>query len=175
MAATSLSYAERGPGLGLGIAALVLFGALCGVGIALGEVEAMLASAAVIAVIAPFIDYRFGAVALMVMLPISSVWFFPRSMFGITGLNPVNVLAVFTLASFVLRGQLRGFLPKPLVWLYLVPMALAGLIGSRHVDDIVPYFYENMLMHFSDGAGYLRDLLLKPMMTVLVAVLVGAA
>src|SRR3954469_8878838 len=138
MAATSLSYAERGPGLGLGIAALVLFGALCGVGIALGEVEAMLASAAVIAVIAPFIDFRFGAVALMVLLPISSVWFFPRSMFGLTGLNPINVLSPATLVSFALRGRLRNFVPTPLVWLYIAPIAFAGLLGSRHVNDIVP-------------------------------------
>src|SRR5258706_3587778 len=146
--AASLQYPERGPGLALGIGALVVFGALCGVGIAVGEVEAMLASVAAIAVAAAFIDFRFGAVALMVLLPISSVWFFPRSMFGLTGLNPINVLAAATFVSFALRGRLRGFLPTPLTWLDLVPIVLAGLLGSRHVDDIVPFFYENMLMHF---------------------------
>jgi O-antigen ligase len=173
--ASSLSYGERTPGLGLGIGALVLFGVLCGVGIAVGEVEAMLAAVATIAVAAALIDYRFGAVTLLVLLPISNVWFFPHSMFGFTGLNPINVLAGATFVSFALRGRFSGFLPKPLVWLYLVPILVAGLIGSRHVDDIVPYFYENMLMHFSDAGGYLRDLMLKPLMTVLIALLVGAA
>src|SRR5205814_10654978 len=103
--ATSLTYVERGPGLGLAIGALVLFGVLCGVGIAMGEVEAMFASVAVIAVAAAFIDYRFGAVTLMVLLPISYVWFFPHSMFGFTGLNPINVLAAATFVSFALRGR----------------------------------------------------------------------
>jgi O-antigen ligase len=96
-------------------------------------------------------------------------------MFGFTGLNPVNVLAAATFVSFALRGRLRGFLPQPLLWLYLVPIFLAGLIGSRHVDDIVPYFFENLLMHFSDAAGYLRDQMAKPLMTVLVGLLIGAA
>src|ERR1051326_365324 len=173
--ATSLGYGERGPGLGLGIGVLVLFGLLCGVGIAMGEVEAMLASVAAIAVIGALIDYRFGCVTLMVLLPISSVWFFPHSMFGFTGLNPINVLGFMTLVSFALRGRFRGFLPQPLVWLSLVPIFIAGLIGSRHVDDIVPFFYEQMLMHFSDAAGYLRDQMGKPLMTVLIALLIGAA
>jgi O-antigen ligase len=173
--ASTLQYQERGPGLALGVGALVLFGVLCGVGIAFGEVEAMLACVAAIAVLGALVDFRFGAVLLMVLLPISNVWFFPRSMFGFTGLNPVNVLAAATFVSFVLRGRLRGFLPQPLVWLYLVPIAVAGLLGSRHVDDIVPFFYENLLMHFSDAGGYLRDQLLKPLMTVLIALLLGAA
>src|SRR5262245_8676894 len=98
----TLQYAERGSGAGLAIAVLLLFGAACGIGIAVGEVEAMLASIAAIAVVGAFIDFRFGAVTLMVLLPISNVWFFPRSMFGFTGLNPVNVLAAATFVSFAL-------------------------------------------------------------------------
>jgi len=173
--ATTLSYAERGPGAGLAIALLVLFGVACGVGIALGEVEAMVAAVATIAVAAALIDFRFGAVTLMVLLPISSVWFFPHSMFGFTGLNPINVLAGATFASFALRGRFRGFLPQPLAWLYLAPIAIAGLIGSRHAEDIVPFFYENLLVHFTDAGGYLRDVAMKPLVMVLVALLVGAA
>ena len=176
MAVTTLSHSERGPGPGLAAALLVIFGALCGAGIALGEAEAMIAAVAVIGAIAALIDYRAGALLLMLILPISSVSFFPHSMFGFTGINPINVLAGITLVSFLLRGKGLGMLaPKPLVWLYVVPILVAGLIGSRHVNDIVPYFFENELMHFSDALGYLRDQALKPLVTVIVALLIGAA
>ena len=175
MAATTLRY-ERGPGPAVAVTLLLLFGVLSGVGIAFGEVEAMLASVAMIAAIGALIDFRVGAVVLMVMLPVSGIPLFPRSMFGFTGLNPINLLAGATLASFLLRGQRLSLLvPRPLLLLYVAPIALAGLLGSRHVNDIVPFFYENLLIHFTDGAGYLRDILFKPLVIVVVALLVGAA
>jgi O-antigen ligase len=176
MATSTLRYAERGPGAGLAVTLLLLFGALSGVGIAVGELEAMLASVALIVAIAAMIDYRAGALFLMILLPIASVSFFPRGMFGFTGLNPVNVLMAATLVSFVLRGKRLGMLtPKPLLLMYVLPIVVAGLIGSRHVDDIVPFYYENLLVHFTDGLGYLRDIMLKPLFIVVIALLVGAA
>jgi O-antigen ligase len=176
MAASSLRYAERGPGPGVAVALLLLFGALSGVGIAMGEVQAMLASVAVLAAIAAMVDFRAGAVVLMVLLPISGIPVFPRSMFGFTGLNPINVLIVATLVSFMMRGrQLWLLTPRPLMLLFVLPIIGAALLGMRHVNDINPYFFENELMHFSDGLGYLRDILLKPMFTVVIAMLVGAA
>ena len=176
MAASTLRYSERGPGAGVAVALLLLFGALSGVGIAMGELEAMLASAAIIVAIAAMIDYRAGALFLMVLLPIASVSFFPRGMFGFTGLNPVNVLMAATLVSFVLRGRRLSLItPRPLMLLYVLPLVIAGLIGSRHVDDIVPFYYENLLVHFTDGLGYLRDIMLKPLFIVVISVLVGAA
>jgi hypothetical protein len=112
----------------------------------------------------------------MVLLPISSVSFFPHSMFGFTGMNPINVLMAATLVSFLARGKRLGLLtPKPLMLLYVAPIVVAGLIGMRHVDDIVPFFYENLLVHFTDGMGYLRDIMLKPLFVVVIAMLVGAA
>jgi O-antigen ligase len=176
MAASTLRYAERGPGAGLAVGLLLLFGALSGVGIAIGEVEAMLASVALIVAIAALIDFRAGAVFLMVLLPISNVSFFPHSMFGFTGINPINVLMAATLVSFLMRGKGLGLLtPKPLMLLYVAPIVVAGLIGSRHVDDIVPFYYENLLVHFTDGFGYMRDIMLKPLFIVVIAMLVGAA
>jgi hypothetical protein len=176
MAASTLRYAERGPGAGLAVTLLLLFGALSGVGIAVGELEAMLASAAIIVAIAAMIDYRAGALFLMILLPIASVSFFPRGMFGFTGLNPVNVLMAATLVSFVLRGKRLGLLtPKPLLLLYVLPIVAAGLIGSRHVDEILPFYYENLLVHFTDAPGYLRDVMVKPLFIIVISLLVGAA
>ncbi|MEA3195216.1 MAG: hypothetical protein QOD26_3549 [Betaproteobacteria bacterium] len=176
MTASTLRYAERGPGPGAAVAVLLLFGALAGIGIAVGEAEAMIAAVAAVACLAALVDFRAGALFLMVMLPIGAVSFFPHSMFGFTGLNPINVLVAFTLVSFLFRGQRLGMLaPKPLLLLYVAPIVVAGLIGSRHVDDIVSYFWENELLHFSDGTGYLRDMMLKPLVIVVAALLVGAA
>jgi hypothetical protein len=176
MATSTLRYAERGPGPAIAVFLLLVFGTLCGVGIAMGELEAMLASVAVIAAIAAIIDYRAGALFLIILLPIASVTFFPRSMFGFTGLNPVNVMVAATAVSFLLRGKRLSLIaPRPLLLLYIVPILVAGLIGSRHVDDIQTFFFENDLMHFSDAFGYMRDLVLKPLVMVLAATLIGAA
>ena len=176
MATTTLRHAGRGPGPAVAVALLLLFGTMCGVGIAVGEFEAMVASIAVIIFAATLIDFRAGAMALMVMLPISGVWFFPHGMFGFTGLNPVNLVLAATLASFAMRGkQLSLLAPKPLVWLYVVPILLAGVLGMQHVDEILPFFYENLYVHYLDAFGYFRDVAVKPMFMVLIALAVGAA
>lgn len=176
MATSTLGYAGRGPGPAVAVALLLLFGALCGIGIAVGEFEAMVASVAVIIGVATLIDFRVGAMALMVMLPIAGVWFFPHSMFGFTGLNPVNLVLAGTLASFIVRGQRLSLLaPKPLFWLFVVPILIAGVLGMRHVDQILPYYYENLAVHYTDAAGYFRDVAMKPLLVVLTAVAIGAA
>ena len=176
MAATRALSIDRGPGAGVAVALLLIFGALSGIGIALGEVEAMVASVGVIACIATLLDFRAGAVALMVMLPIAGVWFFPHAMFGFTGLNPVNLVLAATLASFAMRGRRLALLaPKPLVWLYVVPILAAGAIGVQHVDEIMPFFYENLLINYTEGLGYFRDAAVKPLLIVLSAVVIGAA
>jgi O-antigen ligase len=110
------------------------------------------------------------------MMPVENTVYFPHQMFGLNGLNPLNLVILATLGSYLLRGQdLRRFVPKPLFWLFVVPIVVAGFIGSRHVDDIYPFFYENQIIHYTDAAGYLRDTMLKPLLTVVGALLIGAA
>jgi O-antigen ligase len=166
---------ERGPGLALGVVGLGLFGVLSGVGLAIGELQALVASLTILSCLAVLADFRIGAVLLLVMLPVEGSYLFPHSVFGVTGLNPLNLVLAATLCSFLLRGQLKNFLPKPLLWLFVVPIAIAGLIGSRHVDQVYPYFYEVEVIHFTDALGYLRDVLLKPMLTVVAALLIAQA
>jgi len=80
-----------------------------------------------------------------------------------------------TLVSFVLRGKgLRIFNQQPLLWLFVVPIVVAGVIGSQRVDDIVPFFFENELLHYTEAFGYLRDALLRPLLFVPIALLIGA-
>src|SRR6185436_12757655 len=122
---------------------------------------------------------RAGVVLLVLLLPISRSYVFPHAMLGITGLNPFNLLLAATLGSFLLQGlfdgSLRGFIPRPLLWLYLVPIAAAGLLGMRHVGEIAPAFFMYDMLDFRDAAGYLREMLLKPLQLVLFALLLGAA
>ncbi|MBV8032483.1 MAG: O-antigen ligase family protein [Betaproteobacteria bacterium] len=180
MAATSLPLREpqSNAGLTLGLAALVALGAAMGVGLVFGELESLWVSLAIIACIAVLYDFRAGAVMAILLLPLSESSVFPHALFGITGLNPFNLLLAASLASFLLHGRVKAagaFVPKPLLWLYIVPLVLAGLMGSRHAEEIAPVLYDNMAIHFLDAPGYLRDVVFKPMLTVLTALLIGAA
>lgn len=174
--ASARPSAERSGGLVLGLTGVGLFAVLCGVGIAFGELEATVAAASVIAAVGVLLDYRIGAVLMMIMMPVESTVYFPHQMFGLSGVNPLNLLIAATLCSYLLRGRNLGrFLPKPLLWLFVVPIVIAGLLGARHVDDIYPFFYENQVIHYTNAPGYLRDALLKPLLTVVAALLIAAA
>lgn len=176
MTAAVARRAGRGAGMGLGIAGLALCAALAGIGVAVGEVEATVGVLSLVGVAAVLADFRIGAVLLILMMPIERSVYFPHSLFGIIGVNPLNALMLATLGSFLLRGRnLRGFLPRPLLWLVLVPVLFAGVLGLRHVDHIHPDFYEAMLINFTDAFGYFRDVAVKPLLLVLGALLIGAA
>ena len=167
---------ERSLGLGLVVVGLALFGIVCGIGIAVGELEALVAALSVIACFAVLADYRIGAVLMLVMLPVNGSNLFPHSVFGFTGLNPLNLVLAATLFSYLMRGyEVKRFLPRPLVWLLIVPMIVAGVLGTQHIKDIYPEFYEMDVIHFTDNWGYLRDLLLKPLLMVLAALVVASA
>jgi len=165
-----------GPGLALGVVGLGLFGVACGIGLAMGELQALVAALTVLACLAVIADFRIGAVLLLVMLPVEGSYLFPHSVFGVTGLNPLNLVLAATLVSYTVRGYgFRHFVPAKLAWLFVVPIIVAGFIGSRHVDEVYPFFYEVEVIHFTDALGYLRDVLLKPLLTVVAALLVAQA
>jgi hypothetical protein len=168
--------AERGPGLVTAAVGLGLFAIVCGVGLAIGELDALLAAITVLACFATLADYRIGAVLLVIMLPVQGSNFFPHSVLGVIGLNPMNLVLGATLVSYLVRGYgLKRFIPKPLVWLLIAPMAVAGLIGMPHVLDIHPAFYDEQLIHYTGTLGYLSQTLFKPLLTVFVAIMIGAA
>jgi len=169
-------HAQRSPGLALGVVGLGLFGVACGLGLALGEIQALVAALTVLACFAVLADFRFGAVLILIMMPVEGSYLFPHSVFGVTGLNPLNLVLAATLASFIVRGHgFRRFLPKQLGWLFIAPIIVAGLIGSRHADEVYPYFYEVEIIHFTDALGYLRDVMLKPLLMVLSALMIAQA
>ena len=157
---------------------LLVCAAAAGYALALHEVEALYVGVAATACIAVLFDMRVGAILLVLLLPVSSTDLFPHGLMGVTGLNPMNLLIAGTLVSYLLRERFRHaapLFPRPLLWLYIVPIVVGGLLGIQHVDAIHPAFYERLILSFTEWPGYLRDIVVKPLFTVIAAVLVGAA
>ncbi|TLY69568.1 MAG: O-antigen ligase family protein [Gammaproteobacteria bacterium] len=161
--------------------AIGLLGAAWGMAVAAGGLISLYLCASLIACGFILFDFRIGVVLLILLMPMSgSSTLFPHEMFGVVGLNPLNVLLAGTLISCMLHAladnSLRRLLPRPLLWLYIVPILIAGAIGSRHIREIAPTLlivYQGL--DFPDAASYLRDMVLKPMLMLVFAVVVGAA
>ena len=160
---------------------IAVLGALCGVLLAAGGMTAFYLCGSLLACAFVLADFRCGVVLLILLMPLSgSSTLFPHEMFGVVGLNPLNLLLVGTCGSWLLHsftaGSLHNFLPRPLLWLYVVPILVAGAIGSRHIHEIAPTLlvvYQGL--DFPDALSYLRELVLKPLLMVLFALLVAAA
>jgi hypothetical protein len=161
------------------LALCVLLGLAAGAAVALAQWNAAYLAVALFVCAFILLDFRVGVLLLIVLMPLSRSHVFPHAMFGITGLNPVNLLLLATLGACLLQslasGTLRRFLPAPLAWLYVLPLAAGAALGVRHVDDIAPFYYPAGLIEFSDAAGYLRDMLAKPLLLAVFALLVAAA
>lgn len=160
-------------------AGIAATGMLAGAVVALAGLNALYLGVSLIACGFILSDFRIGVVLLIVLMPVSTTSIFPHAMLGITGLNPLNLLLFGTLGSCLLRGltdgSLRRFLPRPLLWLYIVPILVAGMLGARHVGEILPAFYIHELIDFVGAGGYFRDIVIKPLFIVIFALLVGAA
>jgi O-antigen ligase len=158
---------------------LALLGAFWGTAIALADWNALYLCVSLLGCVFILRDFRVGVVLLILLLPLSRSYVFPHEMLGIKGLNPFNLLLVGTLGSCLLHGlfdgSLRRFMGHPLLWLYIVSILIAGALGSRHVGDVAPYYFINQMLYFDSAPGYLREMVLKPLLIVVYALLVGAA
>lgn len=158
--------------LSLAVVVAVAMGAT----IAFGGADASLVCLSLLILVFVLLDFRVGVVLLMALTPISASSLVPHSIGGYTGLNPIYLLLGATLAAAWLRSRhLSRLVPPPLLWLYLVPLILAALIGSGHVQEIAPQLMIERLLSFDDAQGYLRDQLIKPLQPVAVALLIGPA
>jgi O-antigen ligase len=180
MAAAQSSSVARSDSAGqflwiLAAVALVGFGVASGVAIAFGETGAFYITLSLILAAATLFDFRLGAVSLIVLLPLSQTNLFPHGMFGIPALNPFNILILSTAASYALRGRIAALAPARLVWLFVVPILIAGLVGAPSVYKIHPYFFELDTLSFTESFGYYRDMVVRPLLIVMVAMLVAVA
>ena len=160
-------------------AGLAALGAFWGAAIATGSLAAVIIFLALGACAFTVRDFRSGVVLLVVMMPISQSYFFPHEMFGLKGLNPLNLLIAATLFSYLMisagKGEIKHLLPRGVGWLYLVPFAMAALLGMGHAGQIPAFFRDNEMIFFSEPVGYVRDMFLKPALFVLYALLLAAA
>ncbi len=160
----------------LTIIAMVGLAVALGLAIAYGDLNGFYVAISVVAALAVLFDFRIGAVLLVMLLPFAATHFMPHGMLGVPGLNPLNVVIAATLLAFLLRGgKLAGFAPAPLLWLFMIPILLAGLNGMRHAHQIAPAFLESENPAFTDAVSYMRDIIIRPLLIPLVALLVGAA
>ncbi|HEX6267662.1 MAG TPA: O-antigen ligase family protein [Burkholderiales bacterium] len=173
-----LRYEGAGSGwlaVGAAMLALAIGG---GYAVATGEVAGLFVGLSLVGAVAVLFDFRIGAVLLLLMLPLSASALFPRGLMGINGLNPLNLLVMATLASYLVHGRARpggALVPQPVMWLYVVPIVLAGLIGMRHVNAIPSFFYDAEVISFYTERQYLLLTVVKPMVMVGIALLIGAA
>jgi O-antigen ligase len=160
-------------------AALLAIGGFWGVAVGLAGTSAAIICFSLIACVFCLRDFRAGVALLIVAMPIAQSYAFPHEMFGITGLNPLNLLLATTMLAFFMRraGERNAprIVPWQVVWLFLAPVTAAALIGMGHVKEIPSIFRELDLIFFSDAAGYLRDVWAKPLTFVIYSILVAAA
>ncbi|MFL6579106.1 MAG: O-antigen ligase family protein [Burkholderiales bacterium] len=161
------------------LAAIALVGAVWGGVVAVAGVNALFLCVSLIGCAFILRDFRIGVALLIVLMPISRSWMFPHAMLGVTGLNPFNLLLVATVGSLLLHGlseKNRGpLVPRPLLWLYIVPIIAAGVLGSGHVNEIPSFLLDGNVIEFENASGYFRDMVMKPLIMVVFALVVGAA
>ncbi|MEK8085851.1 O-antigen ligase family protein [Aquabacterium sp. A3] len=178
--------ASRLAGLGawikkaLPIVAVLFFASLMGAatGLGLGILIALLVVMVAVGALMLW-DYRVGVVALILIMPVSNTYLFPRQLFGITGFSPENLILLGTAGVYFLKhlfsqdGPLK--VSSKFFWFYVLPLLAAGFIGSTHVNNIFPGYLIDNQIKYSTPAPYLRDVVIKPLFFMLYAYLVAAA
>jgi len=160
----------------LPLAAALFMGCL----VVFAGVNALYLAISILTCVLILLDFRIGVVCLTLLLPISASLLMPRSISGISGLNPLNLLLLVTLLTCLLQGLPKGslsrLLPRPLIWCYLLPILVGGILGARHVGEIPSFFRSEDMVEFSNATGYIRDMVIKPtLFMVMFGVLMGAA
>lgn len=106
-------------------------------------------------------DYRFGVVFLALLLPVS--FMLPT----VKGLNIINLLTAFTLVAFVLKKGPKWrsveWLPKPLLWCFLLPATLGIILALPHTSEIARNYRMPIELRSSvEPMKYAIDRFLKP-------------
>lgn len=176
--ASHAARADKSAVLAAGIA-LAFVAALFGAAVPLVGLLVPVAAAMVGFSVWVLLDFRAGVGFAIVLMPLSALSLFPHEMMGIRGLNPLNVILFLTAISYVVHAGLRRWhdpiVPLRLLTWYVLPIAIAALVGMASVSLIPPHFAAQNLIQFRDSTGYLRDLFFKPQFLVLLALLVALA
>jgi O-antigen ligase len=93
------------------------------------------------------LNYRFGLLAIVVLMPFSGAHFIPRlgplSVVNFLMLGVLSLVAVRLMLKRMMHGTVVLPLPIPYLFLYLVPITIAYLIGTTHLGEIAPHLVED--------------------------------
>lgn len=139
-----------------------------------GEIPALLALLSLFFMAIAIGNYRYGVIASIILLPLSSTNLIPREMFGVTGFNPLNVTLLFSIGTIFLIWLIQPRTVSPpqwprFFWLYLGAVTFAAFNGALHVSSIPDYFKELQIINFDSVGGYLRDIFLKALLILATA------
>ncbi|MES9825023.1 MAG: O-antigen ligase family protein [Candidatus Thiodiazotropha endolucinida] len=122
------------------------------------------------------LNFRAGVWLSVVLLPFSTTELMPRQILGITGLNPLNVILVATIASVFLSMAIRPssvrFPRLPVILFVYIGLLFAGAAAGLFFIDMAPP------LPAGDGGlqeltpkKYLLEELFKPLIIVVIALL----
>jgi O-antigen ligase len=118
-------------------------------------------------------DFRIGAVALMIFIPLSSTKFLP----SFHGLNAQNLLLFGGLASYGLfrMNHQAGYrlVDRKLLLCYLLPFVVAGLLGSNNAHLLAQLSFKTEEA-VSDRWGFILYYIIKPGLLIAMAWLIAA-
>ncbi|HEV8694819.1 MAG TPA: O-antigen ligase family protein, partial [Lysobacter sp.] len=120
-------------------------------------------------------DYRIGVVALTIVLPWANSPLLPRAQ----GLNVVTYLVLLSLVSLVVpklfkRQSIVG-LPRPVLWLYLLPVCIGMVVAWPHIPEGAFNLAGSEIAASYTQTEFLKIRFLKPMGWVIYALLLANA
>jgi O-antigen ligase len=149
----------------------MLFGSAVAI---LGGLVPVVAALVLLLVVLTLTDFRIGVLILIFLVPFQKTVWLP----SFTGFNLINYFTVTTLAAVVANRLFRGIpvarFPRYMVWFYVVPILLATAYGARSVGQ-VPHYFLAIVESYETVRKYAMDLTVRPMMTVLLAWMLGTA
>src|SRR3954463_4212901 len=180
MAATTLRHEYANTGWVPAALAMVALAVGSGYALAVGEMAGLYVALALTGSVAVLLDFRVGAVLLLLMLPMSPSELFPRTLLQVPGLNPLNLLVAATVGSYGITGRARPAGPavrQQVVWLYILPMCIAAIIGVPHLHQIPALVTDagTTIIQFTTERQYVIVTLLKGIVIVAIAMMIGAA
>ena len=116
-------------------------------------------------------DYRYGVLLTVFILPLSSTNLLPKEIFGVAGLNPLNVLLLFSALSMLLTSAVQPSKILIPTWshyffCYLGVFMAATLHGVFHIGSIPDYFKALGIIKSNSVGEYLSSAFLKPIITL---------
>lgn len=166
----------------LALAGSLLLAVLLGAVAALSGELAMLTGVVLLTAVLVLVYPRLGVWWMCLLFPLAQLSVMPRQLLGLSGLNPPNVLLAATVAAVALAwvgARWRGEpcqlppVPRPLLWFYVLPIALGTLHGIPSVDQVAEHFRQIKVVAFDSPPTYVRDVFVRPMFEVLFALMVA--